>query len=66
MGGGLSNIAMPVSRVNKGTRRSQTIEREIASQLGLTEAETFPECRYAYTEGAADVGEGDAALAEEC
>ena len=32
-----------VSRVNKGTRRSQTIEREIARRLTLTEEEAFPE-----------------------
>ena len=31
------------SRVNKGTRRSQTIEREIARRLFLTEEEAFPE-----------------------
>jgi transcriptional regulator with XRE-family HTH domain len=34
-----------VSRVNKGTRRSQTIEREIARRLMLTEEEAFPEWR---------------------
>ena len=32
-----------VSRVNKGTRRSRTIEREIARRLILSEEETFPE-----------------------
>ena len=32
-----------VSRVNKGTRRSRKIEREIARRLKLTEAEAFPE-----------------------
>jgi len=32
-----------VSRVNKGVRRSQTIEREIARRLRLTEEEAFPE-----------------------
>ena len=32
-----------VSRVNKGTRRSQTIEREIARRLTLTAEEAFPE-----------------------
>ena len=32
-----------VSRVNNGTRRSQTIEREIARRLTLTEEEAFPE-----------------------
>ena len=32
-----------VSRVNKGVRRSQAVEREIARRLGLTEAEAFPE-----------------------
>ena len=32
-----------VSRVNKGARRSQTIEREIARRLMLSEAEAFPE-----------------------
>ena len=32
-----------VSRVNKGTRRSQTIEREIACRLTLTAEEAFPE-----------------------
>ena len=32
-----------VSRVNKGTRRSQMIEREIARRLMLTHQETFPE-----------------------
>ena len=32
-----------VSRVNRGERRSQTIEREIARRLTLSEAEAFPE-----------------------
>ena len=32
-----------VSRVNKGTRRAQTIEREIARRLTLTAEEAFPE-----------------------
>ena len=32
-----------VSRVNKGTRRAQTIEREIARRLTLTEGDAFPE-----------------------
>jgi transcriptional regulator with XRE-family HTH domain len=32
-----------VSRVNNGQRRSQTIEREIARRLGLSEEEAFPE-----------------------
>ena len=37
-------VGLPmVSRVNKGTRRSQTIEREIARRLMLTVGEAFPE-----------------------
>lgn len=32
-----------VSRVNNGQRRSQTIEREIARRLDLSEQEAFPE-----------------------
>jgi hypothetical protein len=32
-----------VSRVNRGQRRSQTIEREIARRLDLSEREAFPE-----------------------
>jgi hypothetical protein len=32
-----------VSRVARGERRSQTIEREIARRLTLTEDEAFPE-----------------------
>jgi hypothetical protein len=32
-----------VSRVSNGQRRSQTIEREIARRLDLSEQEAFPE-----------------------
>ena len=32
-----------ISRVNRGERRSHTIEREIARRLTLSEAEAFPE-----------------------
>ena len=46
----LSNIASRVgrslgvvSRVNRGERRSQMIEREIARRLTLSETEAFPE-----------------------
>jgi hypothetical protein len=32
-----------ISRVNNGQRRSQTVEREIARRLDLSEQEAFPE-----------------------
>ena len=32
-----------VSRVNRGQRRSQVIEQEIARRLGLSEEDAFPE-----------------------
>ena len=39
-------VGLPmVSRVNKGERRSQPIEREIARRLMLTVAQAFPEWR---------------------
>jgi hypothetical protein len=39
----LSKSLALVSRVNRGQRRSQPIEREIARHLDLSEREAFPE-----------------------
>jgi cyanate lyase len=39
----LSKSLAFVSRVNRGQRRSTTIEREIARRLDLSEQEAFPE-----------------------
>lgn len=49
-----------VSRVNRGQRRSQAIEEEIARRLGLPAAEAFPEWHPAAAPSS-DPGPADAA-----